>query len=69
MNHRFGLYDMILLKDNHIDYCGGIENAIEKANRYVHTKNLNLKIEIETRTVEDVKRVMEFGKVKSHYAG
>ena len=62
-NHRFGLYDMIMLKDNHIDYCGGIEKAIEKANRYVHTKNLNLKIEIETRTVEDVKRVMTIGKI------
>jgi len=63
MNHRFGLYDMIMLKDNHIDYCGGIEKAIEKANAYVQTKNMNLKIEVETRNIEDVKRVMAVGKV------
>ncbi len=63
MNHRFGLYDMIMLKDNHIDYCGGIEKAIEKANAYVQTKNLNLKIEVETRSIDDIKRVMAVGKV------
>ncbi|HEY4875945.1 MAG TPA: carboxylating nicotinate-nucleotide diphosphorylase [Puia sp.] len=62
-NHRFGLYDMIMLKDNHIDYCGGIEKAIEKANAYLQTKNLDLKIEIETRNIDDVKRVMTVGKV------
>jgi nicotinate-nucleotide pyrophosphorylase (carboxylating) len=63
MNHRFGLYDMIMLKDNHIDYCGGIEKAIKKANAYVQEKKLGLKIEIETRTIDDVKRVMAVGKV------
>ena len=63
MNHRFGLYDMIMLKDNHIDYCGGIEQAIERANAYVQTKDLDLKIEIETRSLDDVKRVMAAGKV------
>ncbi len=63
MNHRFGLYDMIMLKDNHIDYSGGIEQAIRKANSYVQTKNLDLKIEIETRNMDDVKRVMAIGKV------
>jgi nicotinate-nucleotide pyrophosphorylase (carboxylating) len=63
MNHRFGLYDMIMLKDNHIDYCGSIEKAVEKANAYVHTKNMDLKIEIETRNMDDVKRVMAVGKV------
>jgi len=63
MNHRFGLYDMIMLKDNHIDYCGGIENAITEANEYVQTKNPGLKIEIETRSLNDVKSVMEIGKV------
>ena len=63
MNHRFGLYDMIMLKDNHIDYCGGIEKAIEKANAYVHSKNLDLKIEIETRSIDDVERVMAVGNV------
>jgi nicotinate-nucleotide pyrophosphorylase (carboxylating) len=64
-NHRFGLYDMIMLKDNHIDYCGGIEKAIEKTTDYLHTKNLDLKIEIETRNIEDVKRVVAVGKVNS----
>ena len=62
-NHRFGLFDMIMLKDNHIDYCGGIEQAIEKANAYLQQKNLNLAIEIETRSIEDVKTVLRVGKV------
>lgn len=53
-NHRFGLYDMIMLKDNHIDYCGGIIPAIEKAWEYIREKKLPLKIEVETRTLEDV---------------
>ncbi len=63
VNHRFGLYDMIMLKDNHIDYCGGIEKAIEKAYDYVQQKKPGLKIEVETRTIEDVKKVMAVGKV------
>ncbi len=63
VNHRFGLYDMIMLKDNHIDYCGSIEKAIEKANDYVQTKKPELKIEVETRTISDVKRVVATGKV------
>ncbi|MBC7889385.1 MAG: carboxylating nicotinate-nucleotide diphosphorylase [Ferruginibacter sp.] len=63
VNHRFGLYDMIMLKDNHIDYCGGIEKAIEMAYAYVQTKKPGLQIEVETRTIEDVKRVMAVGKV------
>lgn len=63
VNHRFALYDMIMLKDNHIDYCGGIENAINKAYSYVQQKGLNLKIEVETRSLEDVKKVMQVGKV------
>ncbi len=62
-NHRFGLYDMIMLKDNHIDYCGSIESAIEKAYRYVQEKKPGLAIEVETRSVEDVRRVMAVGKV------
>jgi nicotinate-nucleotide pyrophosphorylase (carboxylating) len=62
-NHRFGLYDMIMLKDNHIDYCGGIEKAIEKANGYLQTKKLDLKIEVETRNIDDVKRVVAVGKI------
>ncbi|MEP7107478.1 MAG: carboxylating nicotinate-nucleotide diphosphorylase [Ferruginibacter sp.] len=63
INHRFGLFDMIMLKDNHIDYCGGIEKAIEKAYVYVQTKKPGLKIEVETRSIEDVKKVMAVGKV------
>ena len=62
-NHRFGLYDMIMLKDNHIDYCGGIEQAILKAWQYVQEKKPGLKIEIETRNIEDVQKVMNVGKV------
>jgi nicotinate-nucleotide pyrophosphorylase (carboxylating) len=62
MNHRFGLYDMIMLKDNHIDYCGGIENAINKAYAYTQEKKPELKIEVETRTLDDVKKVMATGK-------
>jgi nicotinate-nucleotide pyrophosphorylase (carboxylating) len=64
VNHRFGLYDMIMLKDNHIDYCGGIEEAINKAYKYVQNKNLQLKIEVETRSIEDVIKVCATGKDK-----
>jgi len=63
VNHRFGLYDMIMLKDNHIDYCGGIREAIEKAYFYVQQNKPDLKIEVETRSLEDVKKVMSVGKV------
>ncbi len=63
INHRFGLYDMIMLKDNHIDYCGGIEKAINKAYDYVQSKKMDLKIEVETRSLEDVEKVMAIGKV------
>ena len=64
VNHRFGLYDMIMLKDNHIDYCGGIEKAIEKAYDYVKTKKLDLKIEVETRGIDDIRKVIAMGKGK-----
>jgi nicotinate-nucleotide pyrophosphorylase (carboxylating) len=64
VNHRFALYDMIMLKDNHIDYCGGIEQAIERAYQYVQEKKSGLKIEVETRSIEDVKTVMTMGKGK-----
>ncbi len=64
VNHRFGLFDMILLKDNHIDYCGGIEKAIENAWRYVREKKPDLKIEVETRNLEDVKKVVAAGRGK-----
>lgn len=62
-NHRMGLYDMIMLKDNHIDFCGGIEEAILKTNEYLRTNQLNLKIEVETRSIEDVKKVLKVGNV------
>jgi nicotinate-nucleotide pyrophosphorylase (carboxylating) len=64
VNHRFGLYDLIMLKDNHIDYAGGIKQAIEKANEYVYTNNLSLKIEVETRTLADVETVCKVGEGK-----
>jgi nicotinate-nucleotide pyrophosphorylase (carboxylating) len=63
INHRFGLYYMIMLKDNHIDYCGSIETAIEKAYEYVQHTKPGLKIEVETRYLEDVKRVMAVGRI------
>ena len=55
---------MIMLKDNHIDYCGGIEKAIQKAWEYVETKKPGLKIEVETRSLDDVKKVISVGKGK-----
>lgn len=63
LNHRMGLYDMILLKDNHIDYAGGIENAIHKTREYLKINKLNLKVEIEARSLEDVKRILSTGGV------
>jgi nicotinate-nucleotide pyrophosphorylase (carboxylating) len=57
VNHRFGLYDMIMLKDNHIDYAGGIIQAIDKAHDYVTQYHPHLKIEVETRTLTDVELV------------
>lgn len=62
-NHRMGLYDMIMLKDNHIDFCGGLEQAIDRAWNYVQTQKPGLKIEVETRSVDDVKRAVATGKV------
>ncbi|GEO10690.1 nicotinate-nucleotide diphosphorylase (carboxylating) [Segetibacter aerophilus] len=60
-NHRYALYDMIMLKDNHIDFAGGIESAINKAWDYVQTKKPGLKIEVETRSLADVKKVIQMG--------
>jgi nicotinate-nucleotide pyrophosphorylase (carboxylating) len=57
-NHRFGLYDMIMLKDNHIDYAGGITKAIDKAKKYLKEKTLKLKIEVEARDLNEVKEIM-----------
>ncbi|MDO6434066.1 carboxylating nicotinate-nucleotide diphosphorylase [Flavitalea sp. BT771] len=63
INHRFGLYDMIMLKDNHIDYAGSLEKAIEKASAYRQAYRPHLKIEVETRNIEEVQRVLDIGKV------
>jgi nicotinate-nucleotide pyrophosphorylase (carboxylating) len=62
-NHRFGLYDMILVKDNHIDACGGITKAIQAANDYLLKNKLSIPIEIETRTMLEVQQVLEAGRV------
>ena len=63
INHRFGLYDMIMLKDNHIDFAGGIKEAIIKANQYIKNNNLDLKIEIETRNLNELNEVINHGGV------
>ncbi|WP_126969879.1 carboxylating nicotinate-nucleotide diphosphorylase [Gynurincola endophyticus] len=63
VNHRMGLYDMIMLKDNHIDYAGGLESAIQRAYDYVQQYHPHLKIEVETRNIEEVEQVVNFGKV------
>jgi len=62
-NHRFGLYDMIMLKDNHIDFCGGIANAIEAVKKYQQQKGLQLKVEIEARSLEDVNAIVAIGDI------
>lgn len=62
-NHRIGLFDMILIKDNHIDFAGGIEKAIERAREYCRDNNKNLKIEVEVRSLDDIRRVMAIGGV------
>ena len=63
VNHRMGLYDMIMLKDNHIDFCGSIEAAVDRAWQYVQELKPGLLIEVETRNLEEVKRVLATGKV------
>lgn len=61
MNHRMGLFDMIMLKDNHIDYAGGIEKAIQKTKEYLEKNNLDLKVEIEARSLVDVRKIISCG--------
>lgn len=61
MNHRIGLFDMILLKDNHIDFAGGIENAIDRCHAYLKEKGLDLKIEIEVRDFDELRQVLGHG--------
>lgn len=62
-NHRIGLYDMIMLKDNHIDFSGGIKNAVNKTKDYLNKAHRNLKIEVETRTIAEVEEVIKAGGV------
>ena len=63
MNHRIGLFDMILLKDNHIDFAGSISNAINRCHKYLKEKNLDLKIEIEVRDFDELRQVLDEGGV------
>lgn len=63
VNHRVGLYDMILLKDNHVDFAGGIENAILRAKAYLQAKGKNLQIEIEVRNFDELSQVLQVGGV------
>lgn len=63
VNHRFGLYDMILIKDNHVDYSGGIANAINNAHQYLKEQNKKLQIEIEVRNLEELEEVLKTGGV------
>lgn len=63
VNHRIGLYDMILIKDNHVDYAGGIENAINQANDYLKSTGKKLEIEIEVRDLDELQRVLAVGGV------
>lgn len=63
-NHRMGLFDMIMLKDNHVDFAGGIQQAIEKANDYLRSTGKKLDIEIETRNIEEIQQVLTTGGVR-----
>lgn len=63
VNHRIGLFDMILLKDNHVDFAGGIEAAITRAKNYLAQKGKNLKIEIEVRNLDELQQVLRIGGV------
>lgn len=63
MNHRIGLFDMILIKDNHIDFAGGVENAVERAKKYCLANGKNLKIEVEARSLDDIRRILAIGGV------
>ena len=64
INHRFGLYDMMMIKDNHIDFAGGIAAAIEKANSYQNDKGINIPIEVEARNLEEVDEILKVGNIQ-----
>lgn len=63
VNHRMGLYDMIMIKDNHIDYAGGIKEAIESANKYISKNQLDIKIEIEARNLNELGEILKTGSI------
>lgn len=63
VNHRMGLYDMIMLKDNHVDYAGGITAAIQRTKDYLRERRLDLRIEVEARSINEVKEILEAGGV------
>lgn len=63
-NHRFGLYDMMMIKDNHIDYAGSVENAINLCDEYRKINNLNIKLEVEARNLDEVERILAVGKIE-----
>ena len=60
-NHRFGLYDLIMIKDNHVDFAGGITKALEQTTQYLKSKDLNIKIEVETRNFIEIEEVLKSG--------
>ncbi len=62
-NHRFGLYDMVMLKDNHVDYCGGVDEAINQTVDYLRDNNMDLKIEVEVRNLEELQQCITNGKI------
>lgn len=64
VNHRMGLYDMIMLKDNHIDFCGGLEKAIGRVGEYLQREGLSLPVEVEARSLDDVRRILACGGVQ-----
>jgi len=64
VNHRFGLYDMMMIKDNHIDFAGGIESAIEKAIKYQKDKGINIPVEVEARNLEEVNEILRVGNIQ-----
>lgn len=64
VNHRFGLFDMVLIKDNHIDFAGGVTQAIQKSKQYLAEKNLNLEIEVEARNMKEIEEVLRFDGIR-----
>ena len=64
VNHRFGLYDMVMLKDNHVDFAGSVKNAINQVTKYLEEKDLQLPIEVEVRTLDELDQALKTGKIQ-----